>query len=628
MHPVTRAPRIVDALRHLATLVLFVMLPAVAAAAPLGYAPDYSVERSSSAYAIQADGTHTRDFDIQYRVLTARGISRIGSVSVGYVEGRDTVESIEAWTILPDGTRLPVSPDRIRDREEDNSAGAMNFSDLRYKIIVFPRVEVGGAVAYRARIRRHQSPYPGEFQHSIFTLGSLPYQQMEVRFSLPEQRTLHIDQRGFAGGLERTEAGINHFLIRRRPPGTTPPEVGQASPVHPADYLQASTMPDMRSIGRLLQPGFEAGGRVTDEIRAHAQRLVQGLHTERDKAAAIHAWVARNIRYVSVSLGDGHLAPHPASQVLKNRYGDCKDHAVLLQALLAAVGIASSPAFIGTGPAFTFAKIGVHHPLDHVITYLPGLDLYVDSTDRFAPLGTLSDTLADKPVILSALGRVARTPANTAEVNTTRTEVTMRIRRDGSIEGESVVRKTGDEEVSLRQVRFGSTDRDPEAVVTDLLSRYNETGTGELDFPDPLDLQTPFINKARFVLDPPAAMPGRGAIRVPVGIAPGDLEGYASTRPLVSARKPFACSSQTVSERYRITFPDNVRIESIPKGVRFEDGDIRYVSRYTRQGRTVLSERELVVRRKSPLCDREQTASWVRFHPVVRGDVRGLVFYR
>jgi transglutaminase-like putative cysteine protease len=98
---------------------------------------------------------------------------------------------------------------------------------------------------------------------------------------------------------------------------------------------------------------------VTEDIRSLALKLTTGLTSERDKVKKLYEWVATNIRYVSVSLGDGRLVPHDAYEVLKNQYGDCKDHVVLLEALLDAVGIPSSPALINLGAAYKLAKVGV-----------------------------------------------------------------------------------------------------------------------------------------------------------------------------------------------------------------------------------------------------------------------------
>ena len=58
--------------------------------------------------------------------------------------------------------------------------------------------------------------------------------------------------------------------------------------------------------------------------------------------------MARNVRYVSISLGVGRYQPHSASDVLQNGYGDCKDKHTLLSAMLRAEGIQSYPVLIGS----------------------------------------------------------------------------------------------------------------------------------------------------------------------------------------------------------------------------------------------------------------------------------------
>ena len=81
---------------------------------------------------------------------------------------------------------------------------------------------------------------------------------------------------------------------------------------------------------------------------------------------------------------------------------------------------------------------------NHVITYLPSLDLYVDSTAQFAPFGILPFGDTDKPVALTSLGRLGRTPRMRADVNVSRTKVSMVIHSDGTIEGTSTATMSGD----------------------------------------------------------------------------------------------------------------------------------------------------------------------------------------
>ena len=235
------------------------------------------------------------------------------------------------------------------------------------------------------------------------------------------------------------------------------------------DYLHVSTIPDMISLGRSYQLTAKPKVAITEPVRALALKLTTGKTTERQRVRALHHWVASNIRYVQVALGNGRLVPHGAEEILHNRYGDCKDHVVLLEVLLAAVGIESSPALISSGSTYTLSSIGAHGAIDHVITYVPGLDLYLDSTDRFSPFGTLPYSVMDKPVVLTALGRMGRTPPTKLESEVVRVDVTLKMGPDGSMEGRSSATLSGVAERSSRVSRFNAKASPEEDVVKELL---------------------------------------------------------------------------------------------------------------------------------------------------------------
>src|SRR5208283_3003611 len=59
------------------------------------------------------------------------------------------------------------------------------------------------------------------------------------------------------------------------------------------------------------------------------------------KIQALAAFVQDDIRYVAIELGIGGYQPHAAADVLRHRYGDCKDKATLLSAMLREIGVAS-----------------------------------------------------------------------------------------------------------------------------------------------------------------------------------------------------------------------------------------------------------------------------------------------
>src|SRR5262249_4026207 len=116
-------------------------------------------------------------------------------------------------------------------------------------------------------------------------------------------------------------------------------EAPRDEPLAPPDRgprLLLSTFPDWEAFASWYRGLIREADRVTPEIAARARELTAGAKTDRDKVEALYNEVTR-LRYVAVPLGVNSHRPHAAANVLKNRYGDCKDKANLFNTLLRAV---------------------------------------------------------------------------------------------------------------------------------------------------------------------------------------------------------------------------------------------------------------------------------------------------
>ncbi len=87
---------------------------------------------------------------------------------------------------------------------------------------------------------------------------------------------------------------------------------------------------------------------VDEDTRALAKRLTADAKTRTAKIDALWRHVQERVNYQALEFGVRGVIPHPAARTLKDGYGDCKDHAVLLRALLAAADIPSELMLIHT----------------------------------------------------------------------------------------------------------------------------------------------------------------------------------------------------------------------------------------------------------------------------------------
>jgi len=86
----------------------------------------------------------------------------------------------------------------------------------------------------------------------------------------------------------------------------------------------------------------------------------------------------------------------------------------------------------------------------------------------------------------------------------------MKIDRDGVVHGTSSVNYQGVPEIESRRIRFYEKSRSEQQVVKELLQRFNETGGGTMDFPEPERIDQSHWIRARFYLNPVTNIPGRG----------------------------------------------------------------------------------------------------------------------
>ena len=120
--------------------------------------------------------------------------------------------------------------------------------------------------------------------------------------------------------------------------------------------------------------------------------LIAGKSTVREKEAAILDYVDREVRYTGIEFGEAAIVPHDPADTLALKYGDCKDKATLLVAMLRAAGIPAYVALLNAGSRLDVpADLPGMGLFDHAIVYVPGTApaFWIDATDQYARLGQL-----------------------------------------------------------------------------------------------------------------------------------------------------------------------------------------------------------------------------------------------
>ena len=125
-----------------------------------------------------------------------------------------------------------------------------------------------------------------------------------------------------------------------------------------------------------------------DRVADAARRLVRGIDEVREKIETISRYVQKELHYEAIEFGRRAYIPKPARETLSDRYGDCKDHSVLLYTMLNAVDVPAQLALVNINQQ-VLPELPNIDQFDHMVVSVPldGTRLYIDSTDKDLNLG-------------------------------------------------------------------------------------------------------------------------------------------------------------------------------------------------------------------------------------------------
>ena len=123
-------------------------------------------------------------------------------------------------------------------------------------------------------------------------------------------------------------------------------------------------------------------------IADNARRLVRGVDDDTRKIEVLSAYVQEQLRYEAIEFGRRAYIPKTARETLRDRYGDCKDHAVLLYSMLNAVDVPAELALVNLNQQVLEELPNVDQ-FDHMIVSVPQGEhrLFIDTTDKNYRLG-------------------------------------------------------------------------------------------------------------------------------------------------------------------------------------------------------------------------------------------------
>jgi len=585
------------------------MLMIVTLLAPFGHAhagtgidPSVIVERHVRHYVVEPDGTYRLTVDDVRTIAGLRALRDQCRFVIRYHRTLDDLVAVEAYTQKPGGRRVPVPPNAIQDRQ-----------DAFTSTVVFPDAAIGDQLVVHYAIRRRAPPLPGQFE-DVAVMPSHFHRNTTVIYDMPATLPLHADAIGFVPVQADSPPGRRRYQWRYVSGGAGRTQAGERTEAEAVSVLDdghrlaVSTFADYPALAAAFRAATAGKALPAPAIAALAHRLTDDLPDTRARVLALSEWVRNNIRHVDT---DGSVAPHPASTVFDTRHGDGRDHAVLLQAMLAAIGMDSTPALVNGGNAYRLPDAPVLAVLDHMILYVPALDLFVAPATASVQAGYLPPALLGKPVLLLRSGTFAMTPV--LQPQKVRAVATVDVRRDGRVTFNVDRTMSGALAEPLRTMArdIATASREPAARPVLRAVKHNVG-----DDNDTLTL---------------SGTDDIGPLRTGRTLATSHLAWSAVDAAVAGLteerdrRHDFVCPAIDAEDDIRLRLPQGLRAASLPEPASVITGGIFYRATYARANDGVLVKRRLTFRHGRATCTPEDNRAMRPALERIRRDLRSRV---
>ena len=331
--------------------------------------------------------TIARHYHYVTEVAGQAGLSDNSKLSITFDPSYERLE-LHVAQITRDGRfsdRLQRARIDVARTEEESDSDLLNGNVTA--LVVLPDVRVGDIVKVRYTLFG-RNPVFGRQHHSRWRMTwSVPVERASVRITVPQSMKLrHGPEPEKTRFTERVNAGLRTLHWMRD--GIEPIEIEEKTPgwvprSYRLDVTAYSSWQEVARWGTSLFRGHASSGVEYQQLSRSIQRVKDAQGIDAAISMAIDH-VQKNIRYYGLELGENSHRPHSPDEVLANGYGDCKDKALLLIALLGDLDIDAWPLLVSTrlkqGIANRLPSPGL---FNHVVVLVEhnGQQHWVDATD-------------------------------------------------------------------------------------------------------------------------------------------------------------------------------------------------------------------------------------------------------
>ncbi len=352
-------------------------------------------------YSFDTQGRLRKVYILKYRILRADVIdSNWSTVGTAWAPWHEARPEISATVTLPDGTRHVLAPETLEI--SGNKGDSTTFTDRQQIRGPLPALQVGALVESKIIIQETQPVFAGGSTANFYFSGNTLTHKAKLTVTAPTTLPLQYAVLGSAPQpTDVTKAGLRTLVFESTP---APDKPVRESTTPPSLRIHAQVMV---SAAPSWIPIAKAYAKQVDERIAKAGPLeidVPSQETRERTIEAVLSAVHGRIRYTGLEFGAASLIPAAPDEVLTRGYGDCKDKATLVVALLRKRGIEAQVALLRAGYRTDIVENvpSISH-FNHAVVYVPGAEpLWLDATVEYQEIADIGRSLQGRQALIAS----------------------------------------------------------------------------------------------------------------------------------------------------------------------------------------------------------------------------------
>ncbi len=579
-----------------------------------------------------------------YKILRPQGRER-GTVWV-YLNSNKKVTSLHGWCIPVQGKDFEVKDKDALELAPPKVDGGELIEDVKAKLIHIPAPDPGNIIGYEYEIEET----PLVLQDGWYFQERVPVRESHYSLRLPAGWEYKASWLNYPEIKPMRKGELSEWVVSSvkalRPEADMPPFQGVAGQMivsffSPGGFSATNGFSNWKQMGTWYW-NLESGRLdASAEIKQKVTAITASAPTPLEKMQVLAQFVQHDIRYVAIELGIGGWQPHPAPEVFRHRYGDCKDKTTLMKSMLHEIGVESYRVAINTERGSIRPETPAHRGFNHHITAIKlpagladrslvatinhpqlGKLLFFDPTDDLTPFGQIRGELQDNYGLLVTQdgGELIDLPQQLSSTNSIGRVAKLTLDTNGRLQGDVQETRLGDraayERGTLRHVTRDAERIKPiESLLAGSLSNFQITKATVVNLQQ---ADKPFGFNYTFVSDNYAQSAGNLLLvrpRVLGSKARGILETKEPRQFPIEFEGPIRDT-----DRFEITLPPGYEVDELPPPVDVDYSFASYHSKTEAKGNVIGYTRVFEVKELSVPVNRADELK--KFYRVIATDER------